>query len=562
MYHGIAALLGRSLRLDARQIAPNLFRLGFVVALYFALLIAQVEAGSFGAPGLRFFQNIAWLNFLVILFSGVTYFSTAITEEKEEATLGLLRMAGISPLGVLLGKSTSRLISALILLAIQIPFTLLAITLGGATLDQILAAYVALGAFIILLANAGLLSSVICARGGTAAALTCFWVGIYFTLPLLAMYVSSEIRSAGGPTPGLATWTVATTDYLAQSSIATELSKIVTSGYGDFSDVIPVDEDGLPLSSWNWAVWQARLNMLATPQVISNVLGGLFLFGISWLLFDRLTRYERPGLVAERNIFMPLKIGKSQRSPVGQAWANPFIWKDFYFIAGGPRWLILRQVLVWIVAFLLHLWFALTNTPRGDLGIFELGQFFGIALGIFIFMIIVEAAIYSSRIFQTELQNQTLSALLMLPRSIGFICYSKGLGCALGLVPTLVSIFLAWLGLVMCAAHPDEMLRDTFEVLTQPGVWGFLTLVVVFVNLVATFSLFLKWGSLPLSFVIMFFGSSCCPVTYVMMAFSGVRNDPFAAFAGIMINIMAMVLISLVFHAVIASRLHVLGSKL
>lgn len=339
MYHGIAALLGRSMKLDARQLPPNLFRLGFVLALYGALLIAQLEAGSFGAPGLRFFQNIAWLNFLVILFSGVTYFSTAITEEKEEATLGLLRMAGISPIGILLGKSTSRLISALILLTIQVPFTLLAITLGGATLDQILAAYVALGAFIIFLANAGLFSSVICARGGTAAALTCFWVGLYFIMPWFAFYISSEIRTARGPTTTISNWVVATSDLLQQTSVASELSQIVSSGYGDLSDVLPVDEDGQPISSWSWAVWQIRFKMLATTQVISNIIGGLLFFAISWILFDRLTRYERPGFVAERNLFMPIKIGRAQRSPLGQAWQNPLIWKDFYFVAGGPRWL-------------------------------------------------------------------------------------------------------------------------------------------------------------------------------------------------------------------------------
>lgn len=561
MYHGIAALLGRSMKLDARQLPPNLFRLGFVLALYGALLIAQLEAGSFGAPGLRFFQNIAWLNFLVILFSGVTYFSTAITEEKEEATLGLLRMAGISPIGILLGKSTSRLISALILLTIQVPFTLLAITLGGATLDQILAAYVALGAFIIFLANAGLFSSVICARGGTAAALTCFWVALYFIMPWFAYYISSEIRTAGGPTTTISKWVVATSDVLQQTSVASELSQIVSSGYGDLSDVLPVNEDGQPISSWSWAVWQIRFKMLATTQVISNIIGGLLFFAISWILFDRLTRYERPGFVAERNLFMPLKIGRAQRSPLGQAWQNPLIWKDFYFVAGGPRWLFFRQLLIWIVVIVLYFWMSFAGA-FGSGSYFELDQLFAIALTIFILVLIIEASIYSSRIFQTELQNQTLSALLMLPCSVAYLGYSKAVGCLLGLIPTCISIFFAWVGILASSAYVDRTLESTFEVLGQPIVWCGVTLVVVFLNLVTTISLFLKWGALPLSFVIVFFGSSCCPLTYILMAFAGAASDPLGAAAGILINIMAMALISLVFHAVIASRLQALGSKL
>ena len=54
-----------------------------------------------------------------------------MAEEKEEQTLGLLRMTGLSPLSILLGKSTSRLCGALLLLAAQFPFTIFAVTLGG-----------------------------------------------------------------------------------------------------------------------------------------------------------------------------------------------------------------------------------------------------------------------------------------------------------------------------------------------------------------------------------------------------------------------------------------------
>ena len=81
------------------------------------------------------------------------FFATAITEEKEEGTLGLLKMAGISRVSILLGKSTSRLITAILLFLVQLPFTLLAITLGGVTLGQIFAAYWALLAYMLLVAH-------------------------------------------------------------------------------------------------------------------------------------------------------------------------------------------------------------------------------------------------------------------------------------------------------------------------------------------------------------------------------------------------------------------------
>ena len=49
-------------------------------------------------------------------------------------------MAGISPIGILLGKTSPRLIAATMILSVQLPFTFLAITLGGVLTNQILAA--------------------------------------------------------------------------------------------------------------------------------------------------------------------------------------------------------------------------------------------------------------------------------------------------------------------------------------------------------------------------------------------------------------------------------------
>src|SRR5262249_47455071 len=125
---------------------------------------------------------MTWLNMVLISLAGISFFATAITEEKEEDTLGLLKMAGIDPVGILLGKSTSRLLGAALLLLVQFPFTLLAITLGGVTLGQVLAAYFSLTAYMVLLANVGLLCSVVFQRGGMASIIT----GLVLVVYLLA----------------------------------------------------------------------------------------------------------------------------------------------------------------------------------------------------------------------------------------------------------------------------------------------------------------------------------------------------------------------------------------
>ena len=62
MFHGVLALLTRSLRQDARQLRNHVFRLTFVTFIYLALLVATLTAGMFGAPGLHFFKSITLLN--------------------------------------------------------------------------------------------------------------------------------------------------------------------------------------------------------------------------------------------------------------------------------------------------------------------------------------------------------------------------------------------------------------------------------------------------------------------------------------------------------------------
>ncbi len=123
-----------------------------------------------GAPGLALFTTIANIDLVFITLAAIGFFATCITEEKEEGTLGLLRMTDLSPIAIVLGKFGGRLLTALLLILIQLPFTLLTITLGGVAPAQIEAAYIALLSYMVLLAGVGLLVSVcfLFAPGGAA----------------------------------------------------------------------------------------------------------------------------------------------------------------------------------------------------------------------------------------------------------------------------------------------------------------------------------------------------------------------------------------------------------
>ena len=134
------------------------------------------------APGLQFLYGILFLNVLFILLAATSYFASSITEEKEEGTIALLTIAGVSPTGLLLAKSTTRILEGILLLAVQLPFALLAVTLGGVMWDQVIASYIALGGFLVLSGNLALLASVIATRTtaagfGTAAMLVALLIG-------------------------------------------------------------------------------------------------------------------------------------------------------------------------------------------------------------------------------------------------------------------------------------------------------------------------------------------------------------------------------------------------
>ncbi len=172
MTHPVLALFERSLRADARGGRAYLVRFAVAGAAMPALFSAQVSAGSFGAPGLRFFSGLAYTDVFLIALAAIGIFAPSIAEEKEEGTLALLRLSGLTPLSILLGKTAGLLLGTVLLLAAQFPFALLAAPLGGVSGRQVVAVYAALAAFLVFTAGLGALCSTLASRGRDAVAAT------------------------------------------------------------------------------------------------------------------------------------------------------------------------------------------------------------------------------------------------------------------------------------------------------------------------------------------------------------------------------------------------------
>ena len=514
MFAGTLALLTRSLRVDMRLLRTHLFRVGFAGFICLLLLWSHSMSMIFGAPGLQFFRSMAYLNFFLITLAGVGFFATAITEEKEEATLGLLKMAGISRLGILLGKSTSRLISAMLLLLVQLPFTLLAITLGGVTLNQVVAAYLGLLAYMAFLANLALVCSVGCRQSRSAATLTglllvAFWIIPSFGKSLLA-------NSASGNTGNQTA--VALFDRISDANVFNRLSVIMTTGFAE---------------------------SLFSFQVISNLMAAFLLFVLSWVMFDLFTREQAASAPSRGFVLRPT--GRLRFLGTSRTWRNALMWKDFYFITGGRTAFITKSVLYGLIVVAVAV-FTLSNAliPRWEL----IG---GSICGTMLAAIAIELCIYSSRIFHDEIKWKTFPAIALLPISTAGIAYSKTAGCLLALVPASIYFLLG------AACIPWDFLQAA----VSPSTWLGIVTFAIFCHLTSALSLYVKWGALPLAlaimFIMFFFGSCCFPFGLMIAGFGSEAGwgTPFALFAILIYGVVILVPLQLL----IGNRLRTVASR-
>jgi len=484
MFAGTLAMLHRALRLDARLLRTHLFRVSFALLMYLSLLYAWASSSLVGAPGLRLFETMTYLNLVLISLAGISFFATAITEEKEEDTLGLLMLAGINPVGILLGKSTSRLLGTILLLLVQLPFTLLAITLGGVTIEQVLAAYCSLMAYMVLLANVGMLCSVAYRRGGTASAAVLLFLIVYFTAPLVIRGIQFGLINGAviAPRGDVDRFFTDAAEWCVNISVFYRLQTIMRTGFAES----PLDN-----------------------QVQVSLAGALAFFAVAWIGFHHFTRDSKIS-TGPRVEFLArfIGLGRKRRPRPGP---RPVAWKEYHFVAGGLPVQITKFVTYGLVTGLVF-WAAdrYYNYPLAYGGQYVVWAMLG--------LIVFESSMYASVMFHDEWRDRTLPVLAMLPVRPSTILTSKMLGCAPALIPALF-----WL-LVGCAIWPDG-LHELVSCLTLPSRWFYAIVFLLFLTLTIFFSMVVRWGALPLALAVMAGGafvSSCCgwPILGIMSSVS------------------------------------------
>ena len=470
----VFALFERSLRLETRSALMCWSRAGLLGLILLMLWSIQGMArlGRYSAPGLNFLERIAWVNLVFITLGGLSYFASAITEEKEEMMLGLLRMTDLNGVTILLGKSTSRLIGALLLLLVQVPFILLAVTLGGVGVVQIAAAYATLLAYLFLLCNLALLYSVLFRNTATAAAVTfflllLFFFGHYFAKGILeSIGVFDPVNLQRGAWGGLVT----VIDLWREATPSERLQAIFETGFSG------------PVIGF---------------QVVSNLIAGVVFFLLAWLVFEPSTRTEKDAAPA-RVWFWRRAASRSSRLPPGLVGFRAITWKDFVFISGGWVGLLLKFMVVGLLDGVSNL-IAVETGGKMD----QASEGYAL-IWISLIVTVIWLSLEASRIFKDEVRWKTLSSLVTLPISMPELAYRKVLGALAGTLPLLACTIA---GILLVPDGMSDFIANVFSDLE--GFWMFVVTIlqfVLFLHLTAFLSLVLKRGALPLAIAIHYLG--------------------------------------------------------
>lgn len=431
---------------DACRPGAHVVRLGLVVVLYAAVCYFHFLSLS-SARGLPLFQSQLLITAFFLSATAIFGFSQTITEEKEEESLGLMRLAEISSLSIILGKTAGVLAEAAFLILIQIPFTAVAITLGGVSWAQVYAAYAALAAYLWLLATVGVLASVLQPTGGKAARLTAIIVVAYFMPSILVWY------SFWG-------WIKALT-VVSPISLPLRFLEVTESGFQD--------------SPW------------CAATAFGLIAGGLCL-AFSWLAFDCFAVSE----VADRK-----RTRLSRRTSSQRAWSRPVLWREYFFVNGGVPWTIVRVIVQMGIYLTIYITYRSQRAGQETLGFtFAWSCIWSGAFAL------LDGTWSASRLFRDEIRHRTWSTLVQTPYRLPQLAWEKTLGWALGLAPTIIAPFLFILLMLLFHEHMPRQFDIHVELVS--GVFAVTLSVLGYLHLLVLMSLYFGWKATPMALTVCF----------------------------------------------------------
>lgn len=505
MLTGVLALLERSVRSESREWPGHVFRLAALGFAYLGMCRAAEQARFFGAPGLMFFQWLMSMNSVLIAAAGISYFSSTITEEKEEGTLGLMRMTGLSSLGVLVGKTGGRFVQAVLLVLLQLPLALLGITLGGVTLVQVTSATLALISLLVLVTGVAVLVSVVSSNSRQASFRMTLFIVLYCLTGCVVAFIPSMDELA------------------VLQPIQSELEAMMIF----------------------WRLHHCFQSFgsltLISSHEIANVILGCLAFGLAWAVFERATSVdESPASARPVWTWSRRPTATRRRLRFGSA---PIVFKEFYLTAGGWKRLVIKFLLYGAGLSLMQ--FFILRGSQQPFQFWPLHDDVVRMSWVLLFLaVVLEAAILASRIYQEEIRDQTWSTLVTTPLNWGAICYGKVIGVLPGVLPAIY-----WLVVVLFGT--EQGMRIYADMDDDVIAWGFLMQWISVIHLAALISLFVRWGAVVLA-------GAAVWVPFMLLVIGTQPSGP-NEIGAFLVCVNAVV--CLVCHIAISERLRVLASQ-
>lgn len=452
MIDGTRSLFVWSLRSDSRALYPHVVRAIFCCLILLTVFIVwSTSATATSPPGLMLFAGISYTNVAVIWFAGISYFVSAVTEEKDSGSLALLKLAGVTPLAIVLSKSVSRQIAALALLMVQLPFTQLAVTLGGITPQQILATYLALIGWLLLVSNFALLCSVLCRTTGKAAALATIVTLIF----LIAGPCLDALLSLSG-------------------------TRWMPPAFTNILDFLKDQQQSLLVIPTLDSILNANAQVpLWSGQLIRSLMAGAIFMSLSVLLFETFSgESQRPEHGRTKVV---------RRFLVNRSWPQAIAWKDFVFFGGGKTvWLV--KLAGYALILIAYSVFQQLDRPM-DVVPFS-SQTARAAFATIAVLVSLELTLYASNSLFLEIHSRTAAGLLMLPSGNRTIFWQKTLAVLLAVSPGL----LIALGLLIGYHNAIGEISNWPAVLT-----GWILITGFLIHACVLLSMYFRWAALPIA---------------------------------------------------------------
>ncbi|MEZ5966756.1 MAG: hypothetical protein R3F56_23155 [Planctomycetota bacterium] len=363
-----ADLALRNLRTHVQAPSWVLGRAALAASLLTALSFGAAGSGRVGAAGLNVFRGLLWIDFAFVTMVAIGPFASALAEEREGETLAVLRLAGLQPLAIVASKALGLFGSTLLLLAVQVPFAVLATALGGVSVRQVATAFVTLAAYTIGAQGVALCMAARATGAKQAGSRTAWTLGLWLLAPQILGVLASWLVAVG-----------------AARGV----------GSGPLADWIDLAHLASPLTAALPKTGQPAPQLFSPFTWIALVVG-LVGFGLA---VNGIAREETP------------------REPRRARWHRPrvhgtrsaaLVWKEENFLLGGKP-AQQRRAIAYVVLFLSIGLFTF-DLRGGWISTWSHACFVAFAT-----IAYVEASVAASHLYRDELRERTLFGLALLP---------------------------------------------------------------------------------------------------------------------------------------------------